>query len=864
MDSLKIGTILHGKSYDYKIVKTLGQGAFGITYLASVKMKGALGSLDSDLLVAVKEFFMLDFNCRNGCSVTYSGNDGAFDNYKSKFINEAKNLSNLQNPGIIKVIELFEENQTAYYVMEYVSNGSLDDLIKVKGRLSSEECISYSLQIIEALSYMHENKMLHLDLKPNNIMVRKDNKLVLIDFGLSKRFDADGNSEAFTTIGCGTPGYAPLEQAIYQDNKWEFPASMDVYALGGTMFKMLTGHRPPEASIILNEGFPYSELETVGVTKQLSDIVACCMEPQRKIRYKTTTEVRDVLSKLSIHSNKKTETPEGHYKRKKGEREYGTFEIEEVPVTSAFDFPHYINVKLWDNSKKGKSYEVEMTDDHFEDGFYSLMRIWDKGVLVDEHEFKDGIPQDVKNYLISHGFLSTEHWENESTTSPIDNDFGTDASITMVRNNGERFVRRVCHAHKSYHNLLLDELMGLLNTTSLAKELIPDKNKRIHTEIFEVPFDTFEISASYDPGMIGQWQRNVGYGYSCKLHETCMDGSNGAVLLDEVSFKSLISEIRSLGIYTGMYKNDTQDYSEIPGRLDIKFNSKREGLIHLSLVAFNTDMLEGNIYNSNITDLAEAIHEIILKFLPDRHEPTKELIYSIPESTSEIWIEYNKGGFVGKDNTITRVRLGKIKESVISSEHKYICNPKEFKDVVDGLRKLKLRSQDRSFEQPSPGIMFPSLIISLFDSDGNKIKSFFAQNNGDRIIGDIVLSVDRLKEELIKISSSFKNELSNTNNNIKTKTHSWYDEIPFALLISLGVAFFALPLYLFIEPTDAMFNWLWFSIGIIEISILSIIFGPKNREGTLGNVGFSGFLIGIVSFIAYVVLWIIQMCKWWI
>lgn len=133
MDSLKAGVILHGKSYDYNIVKTLGQGTFGITYLASVKMKGALGSLDSELLVAVKEFFMRDFNGRNESSVTYSSKDGAFAYYKSKFINEANNLSNLQNQGIIKVIESFEENQTAYYVMEYISNGSLDELIKVKG-----------------------------------------------------------------------------------------------------------------------------------------------------------------------------------------------------------------------------------------------------------------------------------------------------------------------------------------------------------------------------------------------------------------------------------------------------------------------------------------------------------------------------------------------------------------------------------------------------------------------------------------------------------------------------------------------------------------------------------------------------------
>lgn len=97
MDSLKTGTILHGKSYDYKIIQTLGQGTFGITYLASVKMTGTLGSIDSEILVAVKEFFMRDFNGRNESSVTYSSKDGAFAYYKSKFVHEAENLSNLHN-----------------------------------------------------------------------------------------------------------------------------------------------------------------------------------------------------------------------------------------------------------------------------------------------------------------------------------------------------------------------------------------------------------------------------------------------------------------------------------------------------------------------------------------------------------------------------------------------------------------------------------------------------------------------------------------------------------------------------------------------------------------------------------------------
>lgn len=862
MDSLKAGIILHGKSYDYKIIRTLGQGTFGITYLASVKMKGALGSLDSELLVAVKEFFMRDFNGRNESSVTYSSKDGAFAYYKSKFINEANNLSNIQNRGIIKVIELFEENQTAYYVMEYVSNGSLDEQIKAKGRLSSVDCVAYTLQIAEALDYMHQHKMLHLDLKPNNIMVRKDNQLVLIDFGLSKRFDAFGRPETSTTIGHGTPGYAPVEQANYQGSvNGDFPATMDVYALGGTMFKMLTGHRPPEASVILNEGFPVSELEDAGVEKQLSDIVARCMEPRRKNRYKNASDVIDALRKLDITSNEETEIPKGYYKRKKGEREYGTFEIENVPVTSAFEFPEYINIKLWDNSRKGKSYEVIMTDGHFEDGYYSLMRIWDKGVIIDEHEFQSGIPNDVKGYLISHGFLSHEHWENECETSPIDDDFGTDASITMVQRDGVRFVRRVKHAHKSYHNLLLDELVELLYITSLKKELKPDKNKRIHTERFIVPSSTTEFTVSYEPSQIGPSKREGGFRYSIREHFTSTYDNKGDILLDTREFQSLLTEIGELGMHIGICKNNTHDYSEIPGKLDIKFNSNKNDSIHLSLVAFNTDIQGGNIYGSNISDLAESIHRIILKHLPDGHEPTRELIYSIPESTSEIRIDYCEGGIVGQCPKPINLRI--VNDKRLNG----IYSPEELSKIANGLRQLKLRSQDEIDVEPSTGIVFPKLTLSFIDNQGNILKEFYAQDNGGKMIGNTVITVKGLKDELSILSKSFKDRLAEDGqlDEQKTTRESTSDVVFRFVLFSIVIGIIALPTYLFANPEDDLFLWLWVSIGATELfsALLFSIGGRFNSTSSLSNFETISFLIGIGALIAYIVLWIVQMCFWW-
>ena len=271
MNSLSIGTILHGGANTYTIEKVLGQGSFGITYLANttIKVQGPLGMLETEMKVAIKEFFMKDLNGRNGTmvtSVSSGSKEGLYEKYKGKFINESKNLSKLSHPNIVKVLESFEANNTAYYAMEYCSGSSLDERIKQQGSLSESQAKSIACKIGSALSYMHSRGMLHLDLKPGNIVLRADGTPVLIDFGLSKQYTATGEPESSTTVGLGTPGYAPLEQADYKECKGKLPVTMDVYALGATVFKMLTGKTPPKASEIMNEGFPAYELQEKNVS----------------------------------------------------------------------------------------------------------------------------------------------------------------------------------------------------------------------------------------------------------------------------------------------------------------------------------------------------------------------------------------------------------------------------------------------------------------------------------------------------------------------------------------------------------------------------------------------------------------------
>ena len=303
-NTLPQGYVLKSKLYNYRIEKVLGQGAFGITYLARMELQGGLGNLESSIHVTIKEFFMKEISGREGTSVTSSASSkgGLFYEYKEKFAREAKNLSKLKHPNIVNVMEFFETNNTCYYVMEYLSGGDLDSLIEHRGRLSESDTLRYTRQIAEALSFMHENKMLHLDLKPKNVMLNADGNAVLIDFGLSKQYDKSGEPESSTTVGRGTPGYAPLEQANYQDGHG-FPVTMDVYALGATMYKMLTGKRAPEASVILNEGFPQDSFHSVNCSESTLDCIMKAMEPRKKYRIPDIPQFLSIIEKANEYGN---------------------------------------------------------------------------------------------------------------------------------------------------------------------------------------------------------------------------------------------------------------------------------------------------------------------------------------------------------------------------------------------------------------------------------------------------------------------------------------------------------------------------------------------------------------------------------
>lgn len=303
--------LLNGK---YKIERVLGQGGFGITYLAKQKVSvaGALGTIDAEIEVTIKEFFMKELCNRDEASsmvtVPSTGSADLVEKFRQKFIKEAKNISKLTHPHIIKVLDVFEENGTAYYVMEYIDGGSLSDLIEKKGSLSEDETLKYTRQIASALQYIHAHNMNHLDVKPGNVLLRQNGDVVLIDFGMSKNYDMAGEQTTSSPIGVSV-GYAPIEQSRVGGLEM-FSPETDIYSLGATMFKMLTGQTPPEATAVFDEGLP--ELPS-WVSEKTKQIIKTSMQPRKQERYQNIGDFIKMLDMeqpyvSSVHMENKIDT----------------------------------------------------------------------------------------------------------------------------------------------------------------------------------------------------------------------------------------------------------------------------------------------------------------------------------------------------------------------------------------------------------------------------------------------------------------------------------------------------------------------------------------------------------------------------
>ncbi len=307
--TLNIDQELHSDSLIYRIESVLGQGSFGITYKAKAftVIKGKFGEelVETNTPKAIKEFFMREVNEREESgSITGMSKGGLSYNYAQKFKKEAENLASMNHPNIVKVIDFISANNTYYYVMDFIEGENLNDYLK-HHKMSEKEATDTIMEVAKALKYMHEEKhMLHLDLKPRNIMRREsDGHIFLIDFGLSKHYSEEGVPETSTSVGLGTPGYAPIEQANSKNAK-KFRETLDVYALGATFYKLLTGQTPPSADELVSDGdVVKEELAKLGINGVLTSVVVNAMKPSVKERIQNVAEFLDSFNPKDSQSD---------------------------------------------------------------------------------------------------------------------------------------------------------------------------------------------------------------------------------------------------------------------------------------------------------------------------------------------------------------------------------------------------------------------------------------------------------------------------------------------------------------------------------------------------------------------------------
>ena len=233
---LRKGTRLIGR---YTIEGVLGQGGFGITYLGIDELH--------EKKVAIKEFFPQGIVTRNieyqdTVTVTFVGEKDNYEKGKERFLKEARTMAKFsKDKGIVKALDFFEINNTAYIVMEYLEGVTLKQYLRENKRIAAEDLVELLVPLIEALDEIHSQGLIHRDISPDNIMVLPDGRIKLMDFGAARDYTEFGEKSLSIVL---KPGYAPPEQ--YQTHGVQGPWT-DIYALCATMYKCITGENPPDA-----------------------------------------------------------------------------------------------------------------------------------------------------------------------------------------------------------------------------------------------------------------------------------------------------------------------------------------------------------------------------------------------------------------------------------------------------------------------------------------------------------------------------------------------------------------------------------------------------------------------------------------
>ena len=243
-EALPKGYTLHW----FELQSVLGRGGYGVTYLAVDK--------NLDRKVAIKEYLPVDFAARRDDQTVEPLSDEHTDMYQwglSRFLKEARLLAKFNHPNIVRVINVFEQNGTAYMVMEYEHGKDLASVLRKKPVFKQEELLDIFIPVIDGLSLVHKAGFIHRDIKPSNIYIREDKSPVLLDFGSARQ--SAGNTGTLTSLV--SYGYAPFEQ--YDEGSEKQGPWTDIYSLGATLYYCITKSKPEDAlkrSVSILSGSP--------------------------------------------------------------------------------------------------------------------------------------------------------------------------------------------------------------------------------------------------------------------------------------------------------------------------------------------------------------------------------------------------------------------------------------------------------------------------------------------------------------------------------------------------------------------------------------------------------------------------------
>jgi len=282
---LQPGTTLN--SGKYIIESKIGEGGFGITY------KAVQTGLNRP--VCIKEYFLAGSCVRNTQARTVQLQGISVEKYEKfrlAFVKEAQTVASLHHPNIVEVIDIFDENNTSYMVMTFINGSTLQSIVDANGPLSYPDAVNYMAQISNAVDYIHKQSILHRDIKPENIMVTPDYKAILIDFGSAREFEQDKTQMHTSML---THGYAPPEQYTANSRKGSYT---DIYALGASLYFILTGKVPLEAAARLTEPLVEPKVLNPSIPPETSQTIMKAMRLKTEERYQHVHDFMDDLKNV--------------------------------------------------------------------------------------------------------------------------------------------------------------------------------------------------------------------------------------------------------------------------------------------------------------------------------------------------------------------------------------------------------------------------------------------------------------------------------------------------------------------------------------------------------------------------------------